>query len=138
MAKIQNFSESLEQSFNRLGQEVAGRAATPEAPARPEKEVVKESIRALAESIPLADPTPPAAPAASAAAPTFLPAYLADNAAPDEVKRTVENLVALAFKADIETAVATARRYPPFVEDAFHDALVDKLLPELKKRGYLK
>ncbi len=139
MAKVQNFSENLEKSFTRLGHEINARREAPEAPARPEREVVKESVRAIAESAPVA-PVPDAPSPAPADGPNaaVLPAYLSDTSAPEEVTRTVEQLVQLMFKTDIETAVSAAKRYPPFVEDAFHDALVDKLLPELKKRGYLK
>ncbi|MCL4403946.1 hypothetical protein M1432_01200 [Patescibacteria group bacterium] len=137
MPKIQNFSENLEQSFNRLGNKIDEKMASPEVPGRSEREVVKESVRAIAESAPITSPpTPPAPPAAQDQ--SFLPAYLSSDAAPEEVKRAVEQLVAFTFKTDIETAVVAAKRYPPFVEDAFHDALVDKLMPELKKRGYLK
>ena len=44
----------------------------------------------------------------------------------------------MAAGEDITKAVNEARKYPPFVEDAFHDALIDKFLPELKKRGIIK
>jgi hypothetical protein len=138
MAKVQNFSENLERSFTRLGHEISARQMSPEMPARPEKEVVKESLRALAVA-PQNEPHQ-ASPAGEAASPipAVLPAYLTETSAPEEVTQAVEQLIQLVFKTDIETAVAAAKRYPPFVEDAFHDALVDKLLPELKKRGYLK
>lgn len=141
MPKIQNFSENLEQSFNRLGSKIDERMASPEVSASPEREVVKESVRAIAENAPAVSTPPPVPPATQTGSPTdqsFLPAYLSSDATPEEVKRTVEQLVAFTFKTDIETAVAAAKRYPPFLEDAFHDALVDKLIPELKKRGYLK
>ncbi len=135
MAKVQNFSEKLESSFVRLGHEVGERAKTVEA--RPEKEVVRESVKAMAEIPPEAVPAAATASASDNDLP-FLPAYLSDSSSPAEVKQAVEGLINLTFKTDIETAVRAAKRYPPFVEDAFHDALVDRLLPELKKRGYLK
>ena len=52
-----------------------------------------------------------------------------------ETKLEVEYLVDLAFHKGIKKAVAEARHSSPFVLDAFHDALVGKFYPELKKRG---
>jgi len=50
----------------------------------------------------------------------------------------VARLVDIVFAKGLAAGVREAKRQPPFVEDAFHDALVDKLLPELKKRGIIK
>ena len=38
----------------------------------------------------------------------------------------------------IEKAAAEAKKSNPYVLDAFHDALVEKLYPELQRRGVLK
>ena len=53
-------------------------------------------------------------------------------------KNKIEQLINLAFSKGLEMAVAEAKKSVPFVEDAFHDALTDKLLLELKRRGILK
>ncbi|MCL4392437.1 hypothetical protein M1413_03835 [Patescibacteria group bacterium] len=139
MVKVQNFSESLDKSLNRLGAEVSKKVESPEFKEAPIEHVVKESLRTLSVSA-----TPPAA-AVSAEKPRdqdprarFLPSYLSDDAGDAEVKVVVENLVTLAFQSGVERAVAEAKRYPPFVEDAFHDALTEKLVPELRKRGIIK
>ncbi len=136
---MQNFSESLDKSLDRLGAEVSKKVESPEFKEAPIEHVVKESLRTLSVSA-----TPPAA-AVSAEKPRdqdprarFLPSYLSDDAGDVEVKAVVENLVTLAFQSGVERAIAEAKRYPPFVEDAFHDALTEKLVPELRKRGIIK
>lgn len=140
MVKVQNFSENLDSSLNRLGVEVSKRIESPEFKEAPIKHVVKESLK----SLPIREESP--MPAASRERPgnqdstaQFLPSYLAtDDPKDDQVRTIVENLITLAFQSDIERAIAAAKRYPPFVEDAFHDALTDKLVPELRKRGIIK
>ncbi len=142
MAKVQNFSENLEKSFSRLGHDIGERLKLPESGARPEREIVKESVRSVAVpetgEAPLGGAPGEGSITITGTDQTFLPAYISANPTPAEVTRTVEQLIDLTFRTDIETAVRTAKRYPPFVENAFHDALTDKLLPELRKRGYLK
>lgn len=64
----------------------------------------------------------------------LLPAYVEGNNAE---AREIEWLVDMALHHDVRKALRIARRRDPFVEDAFHDALVDKILPELKKRGMI-
>lgn len=66
----------------------------------------------------------------------LLPDYVDKGNAGDAVLE-IERLVDMALHHDIRRALAIARRRNPFVEDAFHDALVDKILPELKKRGII-
>ncbi len=145
MVQIQNFSENLEKSFARLSNEIKETLDTPEFKDVPEREVVKESLRSFAEAAPVVQPSP-APSVASPVAPVeshvsqdrFLPSYFSEGDESPEVKRTVEGLIQMVFDEDIEKAVNEAKRYPAFVEDAFHDALVDKLMPELRKRGIVK
>lgn len=141
MVKVQNFSENLDNSLNRLGAEVSRKIESPEFKEAPIEHVVKESLKSLpVQEIPAPAPAVPAEkPAEASGAAQYLPSYLATGDAKDEqVKAIVENLIRFAFRTDIEQAIAQAKRYPPFVEDAFHDALTDKLVPELKKRGIIK
>ncbi len=143
MAQIKIFSEDLEKSFARFGSEVQKNLETQEFQNVPEREVVKQSLRSFAETVPEPQPvqSTPAAPAPVAPhanQDAFLPAYFSEGDESPEVKRTVEGLIQMVFDEDIEKAVNEARRYPAFVEDAFHDALVDKLMPELRKRGIVK
>ncbi len=142
--KVQNFSENLEKSFARLGHEVAKRAELPESRNLSERELVKESLHSLVqpEVSPTDNPTNPV-PSVPISAPVsvpsgdFLPSYLSDNK-DESMKRSVEYLLQIATDDDVAKAVKEARRYPPFIEDAFHDALIDKFLPEMKKRGIIK
>lgn len=147
MVQIQNFSENLEKSFARLGHEVQKNFETPEFQGIPEREVVKETIKSFAETAPVLPPEPqeevPLPPPPPQSAPSvprddLLPSYMAHGENSEDVKNSVERLVQMVFDEDIEKAVMEAKRYPAFVEDAFHDALTDKVLPELKKRGIIK
>ncbi|MEK7519792.1 MAG: hypothetical protein AAB581_00910 [Patescibacteria group bacterium] len=61
------------------------------------------------------------------------------NAMSDDVKRQIQeklqHLVGVAFESGIAEAVRQARAYnDPFILDAFHDAVVDKLYQELVAR----
>lgn len=145
MVQIQNFSENLEKSFARLGHEVQKNLEAQEFQSAPEREVVRQAIKSFAEATPVPLPesdetAPPFPPANTPPVPRddLLPSYMVTEGNSEDVKKTVEHLVQMVFDEDIEKAVLEARRYPAFVEDAFHDALTDKVLPELKKRGIVK
>ncbi len=144
MVQVQNFSENLERSFARLGHEVRKNLETPEFQGVPEEEVVRRSLRSLAEAAPVpsseSDAAVPPPPPDTPPVPRddFLPSYLTTEGNSEDVTKTVEHLVQMVFDEDIEKAVTEAKRYPAFIEDAFHDALIDKVLPELKKRGLIK
>jgi len=66
----------------------------------------------------------------------LLPQYA--QSAPAETRLEVEYLLDVAFHHGIAKANTEAMKSSPFVIDAFHDALVGKLYPELQKRGILK
>ncbi|PIP92070.1 hypothetical protein COW77_01960 [Candidatus Wolfebacteria bacterium CG18_big_fil_WC_8_21_14_2_50_39_7] len=66
---------------------------------------------------------------------TVLPDYLKDS--PPEIKLRVEKLVDLVFHQGIEKTIKEANQAGPFILDAFHDALTDKLYDELKKRNLI-
>ncbi len=122
--------EALEADIKRLAEEIAKRREGPEAGRLTERELVKKTIQALTGA-------PPAASApASPQQPSGLPAYLQE--APAEAKLEVEYLLDLAIHHGLEKAAAEAKKSSPFVLDAFHDALANKLYPELQKRGILK
>lgn len=135
MATIRNFHEKLEQDLQRVTAEVAKRHER--APEVSSRETVKQAIIAAVPP-PLPTPTPakedplPSTPTTDA----NLPAYL--SAESPEVKAEVARLVTLALHDGIAVAVADAAKKSPFVLDALHDALTDKLLPELERRGILK
>lgn len=141
MTKVQNFSENLENSLVKLGHEVSKKLESVDNKDIEEKEILKRHFQIMAsreERAPSKTREIPSAPTASpipASNEDFLPTYLSNNS---DAKKTVEDLLQIAVSDDIEKAVREARKYPPFVEDAFHDALVEKFLPELKKRGIIK
>lgn len=144
MSKVQNFSEHLEQSLERIGTKVGERMEISGSENAPEREIVKESIRSIVKEVAPVDPLPAPSPA-PVPAPSddegdgHLPSYLARTKIDASVKRKIEQLVHMAFvSGGLEKAIREAKKQPFFIEDAFHDALVDKALPELKKRGILK
>ncbi len=133
--KVQNFSERLEADLTRLGQEVQARKERQEGGAVEEKNIVKESLKTMAEGSEASQSTPQVSDNLSSKDEDYLPAYLSNASGGEEMKRAVEHLLELTLEKGIQKAVAVARRANPFIEDAFHDALADKLIPELKKRG---
>lgn len=57
------------------------------------------------------------------------------NALSDDQVEIVNHLVSLIPEKGIKQAIAEAKKLNPFLLDAFHDALVDKLYEELTSRG---
>lgn len=139
MTKVKNFHEKIESDLARLGVEIKTQKMEEGAERREERETVKQSLRALSEKAQPVLPGVPQTPGVPAVSDDdrYLPSYMASAASGEEIKRAVEGLIELAFKRGIGVAISLARKTNPFVEDAFHDALVDKLLPELKKRGFI-
>ncbi len=150
MVKIVHFDAPgplPESVFQRIGKEIEATSKKPEMQGASHEEVVKESLRAVAEQFPEikevapAETQAPASPASPAPAPgggTF-PSYLTGTSPSDEeVRETVTALLTRVFEKGLEDAIAAAKRYDPFLEDAFHDALVEHLIPELRRRGILK
>ena len=139
MVKVQTFSDGLEASRARIGAELAARRSAHEVQNLPERERVSEVIRASVRTVeaPAAPPVPaPTVPAATLPA-ANIPEYLTGDGADPVARQEVEALVALAFRDGISAAAAKAAKANPFVQDAFHDALVDRVIPELKKRNLL-
>ncbi|MEK7086712.1 MAG: hypothetical protein AAB935_00440 [Patescibacteria group bacterium] len=135
--QVKNFNERLEAGLVKIGEEVRKQIEQPEAKILPEREVLKQSIQSVAAQIPRASAATEAAKNESDKR-TVLPDYLHSGDANKAAVAEVERLVGIAFSESLLSALAEAKKRPPFVEDAFHDALTDKLLPELQKRGILK
>ncbi len=133
MATIRNFHEKLEQDLQRVTAEIERRRER--APEIASREVVRQSIIAAIPQAPVSERVEASPSGSSPAAPERIPAYL--NEESPEIKAEVERLVSLAFEKGISSAVEEAAKKSPFVLDAFHDALADKLLPELEKRGII-
>ena len=134
MVKVMNFNESLEGDIKRLSVEIKEAQRSPEAASMPEREMVKQSIRAF-DRPPASAPNSGSQSTAPDPSDSVLPSYLASSTTDPQVKREIERLIGLVFRENLTKALAEVRKHPAFVQDAFHDALVDKLLPELKKRG---
>ncbi len=137
--KTQNFSEHLERSLERLGGHVEQQIESRGEQNISERELVKESIQSFTKEVATSQEI--AAPAVQSTPQNTsqsLPSYLQDEEGNENAKHIVGALVEEALSHGLEKAVTHAKKYPAFVEDAFHDALVDKLLPELKRRGILK
>lgn len=67
---------------------------------------------------------------------SLIPDYAA-SASP-ETKQEIEHLLDVASRDGIAHADTLARKSSAFVLDAFHDAVVGRLYPELKRRGKIK
>ncbi len=132
--KVRNFDENLEKSLGKLGEQIERERAAAETEAPPEREVVKRSIQALSRDLPEEEKEE----RKPRTEDSTLPGYLQDGERNEDAIKKVEDLVGMVFEKGLEVALKEAGKQPPFIEDAFHDALVDKLLPELKKRGIVK
>ena len=125
----QEFSDAiLEADMRRLAAEVVKARELPENRNTPEKELLKQSLRASASTA--------SQPTTSLGTESPLPAAI--QGAPAEVKLEIEYLVDLALHRGLQKANEAATKSDPFVLDAFHDMLAGKLYPELQKRGLLK
>ncbi len=133
MVKVQNFHEGLEQGLERLTANIQSTKEKPEARDWSEREIVKQSVRSLASGVQTPAPSQPVGKDEQKKQ-SFLPGYLDGDSAAPQVKSEVERLINLALHENLEKALKESKRHPAFVQDAFHDALADKLLPELKRR----
>jgi len=125
-----------EEDINRLTQEIEkqGEKAN-EAP----RESVREAMRSAYPAVPGAptsDVGAATAPSTPASEEKNLPDYLQN--APADVKSAVERLISIAERDGIAKAITSASAGSPFLLDALHDALIDKLYPELVKKGVIK
>ena len=123
----------ISQDVEKLGKEIQEKREQPEIKTQnySEKDLIKQSTKPMIypqTKQMLTAPTPQAED-------RYLPDYLKN--APNEVKIQVEKLLEYTFKNGLEKGIAEARKAPPFVLDAYHDALTDKLHEELVKRGLI-
>ncbi len=132
---MDQFNHSIiEQDIERLSKEIAEKRNLSEYKKLSEKELIKQTLEPImhqSSNQPIQSPTPSQGPAEE----TILPDYLKDS--PAEIKIQVEKLVDSVFHQGISKTIHEAQKAGPFILDAFHDALTDKLYEELKKRKYL-
>jgi hypothetical protein len=137
--RTQNFHEGLERDLERLTSDLRSVKEKPEARELSEREIVSRTLRSFRDTLPPREAEEQVSQKQSSekTSDSFLPSYLVKDEKAERAKARVENLIKLVFREGLEKAMKEARRESPFVEDAFHDALVDKLLPELKRRKAL-
>lgn len=124
----QNFEKSVaEQDIERVGKEVGEKIGSPEYKDVPEKEIIKEVIQPVINPQPTGNTVTSSTPL-----PKDLPNYLKDSSGEEKIR--VEGLVSMALEKGLDRAAKEARQSTPFILDAFHDALTDKLYEELKNR----
>ncbi|PIU98663.1 hypothetical protein COS61_00160 [Candidatus Wolfebacteria bacterium CG03_land_8_20_14_0_80_40_12] len=121
----------LERDIERLGKEVKEKRNLPEHKDLSEKELVKQILQPIVK--PTAKIDESSVRSTGQGEESFLPDYLKDS--PAEIKLQVEKLVDSVFHQGIEKTVKQANQAGPFILDAFHDALTDKLYEELKRRN---
>lgn len=130
---MEQFGQILEKDMAHLEREIAGLGEKQNAETISGKEMVRQSLQSMTG-------TPPAAASQAQTSSTdedaLLPNYV-KNASP-EVKLQVEKLLETSMQKGIVAAAEEAKKGDPYVLDAFHDALVEKLYPELQKRGLVK
>lgn len=122
--------EALEADLKRLTLEVQRQEKLSENRNLGGEALLKKSIESIAT------PYPEESREKMQASRSPLPDYVESTGV--ETKLEIEYLLDLAFHKGLDRAVSEARKTSPFVLDAFHDALVGKLYPELRKRGILK
>ena len=92
-------------------------------------EAMGQAVTAAAASDPQAATPTPATPTSSTSPTT--PTYL--DTLDDDAVLKINGLIQALFENGIEKTIKTVVEEDPFILDAFHDALVDRLYDELKK-----
>ncbi len=126
--KIQNFDQKYEKpaaEMKKIADEVMRRKIESGAP--DEREIIKQTIAPTV----LSQPQKPV----SVGEPSSLPDYLGSEN--EEVKRKIGFLVDFAISEGIGKAVQKANDETPFLIDAFHDALAERLHSEMKKQNLI-
>lgn len=130
----QNFEHNvLEADIERLSKEIAEKRNLLEHKNFSEKELIKKSLEPVIRRMPsVSGQQSNISGQTSVVNSKILPDYLKNL--PTETKLQVEQLIDLTFHQGIEKVISRALRASPFILDAFHDALTDKLHKELKNR----
>lgn len=127
-----NFEHNaLESDIKKLGAEIAEKKNLAEHKNLSEKELIKKTLKPMFGQD-IEQSTVVHSKIQQPEQNQFFPDYLKD--APQEIKLHVKELVDSLFQQGIEKVIKRAKRASPFILDAFHDALTDKLHEELKSR----
>jgi hypothetical protein len=132
---IQHIEQApLETDVERLSSEIQKHYERPESANLSGPEVLKKSLQ-TAYPQPTKSSTAPSGRQVLSSE-SVLPDYA--KTAPEEIKSKIEKLIEMTFKEGLEKATKEAKKQSPFVLDAFHDSLVEKLYPILRQRGIIK
>ncbi len=93
------------------------------------QEAVRQSIQAVSASL---DKTPSVVQSNLDVLPEYTKNYSGED------KKKIEDLLQIAADAGLDAANRKAESEQPYILDAFHDALAEKLLPYLKQKGIIK
>ncbi len=116
MDEQKDFGQVYEDDVSRLGGAIEKAEKSGEKLEK--KELVKTSLKAIAES-------------------ELLPEYMESKEVAAEAASAIETLLKLVLRKGIVAGLKESKKYSPFIQDAFHDVLADKLIPELEKRNLL-
>ncbi|MEX0690010.1 MAG: hypothetical protein WD471_00360 [Candidatus Paceibacterota bacterium] len=128
--------ENLERDIKHIESEVS-RIKENQVEGLDKRDVVKESFRSIPEEIHYSESNETSN-ANHFNSSGLLPDYVEESGTDEDTKLIIEKLLDMVFHKGIFRTLKASKKYPSFIQDAFHDALVDKLIPELEKRGVLK
>lgn len=136
--KVENFSENFEKSVTRVGEHFKKNLENPELKNATEREIIKNSIESASREVYVKNDNDSGVKPVKSDEKSTLPTYLDEDPKAEDEKQTVKHLIQVALDDGLEKAIYESKQKSAFIQDALRDALVDKLLPELKKRGILK
>jgi hypothetical protein len=131
--RVEHFSEHLEKSLDRV---VANLPAKP-VEVLPEQNSERERVMEALLKIAKEEEAIPEKKEEAQEKPLETPTYFSEEEISPDVQKRVETLINVAMERGIPIALKLSKKQDVFIQDALHDALIDKLLPELRKRGHL-
>lgn len=133
-------SGNYEQNIGHVAERVAAERERTEFRKVPERKVVKEALKreptSRLSSVSDGDEGAPQQPQDASGGISLLPDYF-QGGSDVGMADAVERLAQTALHGDLKKSLREARKLSPYLEDAFHDALIDKVLPLMKERGVL-
>ena len=135
---MEGVSSNLEQEIHLLEQEIAAKREELETKSGMVVESREVLRHVIAEKVHGEGTVPKARPSEDAkVGPLTATGSYLDDLDPASVAK-VNELIGKVGEQGIAKTIEEAKRAEPFILDAFHDALVDKLHEELKARGIVK